>query len=107
MHGRRLRVEHWDVALNQGAYVGRSWAGVDEGPYAVLPYFFSDLADWTWMEYVGPGSGRLELRGSMDEHDFVAYYLDGDGAVSACLGVNRSDDVEAAKELIRGHRPPP
>ena len=101
VHRRRLRVEHWDVALNQGAYVGRTWAGVESEPYQVVPYFFSDIGDWTWMEYVGPGRGDVEIRGSMADDDFVAWYTDSDGRVTACLGVNRSDDVEAAKELIR------
>jgi 3-phenylpropionate/trans-cinnamate dioxygenase ferredoxin reductase subunit len=103
VHGRRLRVEHWDVALNQGSYVGRVWAGKEDGPYAVVPYFFSDIGDWTWFEYVGPGSGSTEIRGSMEEDDFVVYYTDDAGAVTACLGVNRSDDVNAAKELITSH----
>jgi 3-phenylpropionate/trans-cinnamate dioxygenase ferredoxin reductase component len=107
IHGRRIRVEHWDVALNHGLYLGRTWAGAESGPYDVVPYFFSDLADWTWMEYVGPGSGRAELRGSMEDDDFVAYYVGDAGEVTACLGVNRSDDVEAAKELIRTRKPPP
>jgi 3-phenylpropionate/trans-cinnamate dioxygenase ferredoxin reductase component len=104
VHGRRLRVEHWDVALNQGAYVGRTWAGKETEPYKVVPYFFSDIGDWTWFEYVGPGSGNLELRGSMQDDDFVAYYTGDDGAVTACLGVNRSDEVNAARELIAEHR---
>jgi 3-phenylpropionate/trans-cinnamate dioxygenase ferredoxin reductase subunit len=107
VHGRRMRIEHWDVALNQGAYVGRSWAGKEDAPYAVVPYFFSDLGDWTWFEYVGPGSGRVEVRGSMDSDDFVAYYLDDSDRVTACLGVNRSDDVEAAKALITEHSAAP
>jgi hypothetical protein len=68
-----------------------------------VPYFFSDIGDWTWFEYVGPGSGEVDIRGSMDDDDFVAYYLDGDGKVTACLGVNRSDDVNEAKELIASH----
>jgi 3-phenylpropionate/trans-cinnamate dioxygenase ferredoxin reductase subunit len=107
IHGKRLRIEHWDVALNQGSYVGRTWAGKEDGPYAVVPYFFSDIGDWTWLEYVGPGSGRVDVRGSMDDDDFVAYYLDDDDRVVACLGVNRSDDVEAAKALITEHRSAP
>ena len=93
---------HWDVALNQGRYVGRSWAGAESGPYNVVPYFFSDLADWTWFEYVGP-AGRddaVEVRGSMDDDDFVAYYSDPEGKLTGCLGVNRSDEVNEAKELI-------
>ena len=107
IHGKRLRIEHWDVALNQGSYVGRTWAGNEDAPYTVVPYFFSDIGDWTWFEYVGPGSGRVDVRGSMDDDDFVAYYLDDDDHVVACLGVNRSDDVEAAKALISEHRAAP
>ena len=102
IHGHRLRIEHWDVALNQGGYVGRSWAGAESGPYRVVPYFFSDLADWTWMEYVGPG-GRddtVEVDGSMADDDFVARYRDGDGNLTACLGVNRSDDVNAVRDEL-------
>ncbi len=52
-HGRRLRVEHWDVALQQGRHAARAMLGSDE-PYREIPYFFSDLADWASMEYVGP-----------------------------------------------------
>jgi 3-phenylpropionate/trans-cinnamate dioxygenase ferredoxin reductase component len=106
IHGRRLRIEHWDVALNQGGYVGRTWAGAETGVYDVVPYFFSDIGDWTWMEYVGPGTGQVDIRGSMADDDFVAYYVE-DGRVTGCLGVNRSDAVEAAKELIRQGAPPP
>jgi 3-phenylpropionate/trans-cinnamate dioxygenase ferredoxin reductase component len=107
VHGRRMRIEHWDVALNQGAYVGRTWAGKEDAAYTVVPYFFSDLGDWTWFEYVGPGKGRVDIRGSMESDDFVAYYLDDDDHVTACLGVNRSDEVEAAKALISEHRGAP
>ena len=51
----------------------------------VVPYFFSDLADWVSMEYVGPGSGDLVVRGSMEEHAFTAFYMD-DGRVAAITG---------------------
>ncbi len=107
IHGRRIRIEHWDVALNHGGYVGRCWAGTETGPYTVVPYFFSDLADWTWMEYVGPGQGTVEIRGSMEQDDFVAYYTDEQGRLTACLGVNRSDAVNEAKELIARSSPAP
>ena len=53
VHGRRLRVEHWDVALQQGRHVARAMLGCAE-PYREIPYFFSDLADWASIEYVGP-----------------------------------------------------
>jgi 3-phenylpropionate/trans-cinnamate dioxygenase ferredoxin reductase subunit len=102
IHGRRIRIEHWDVALNHGSYIGKSWAGAEDGPYQVVPYFFSDIGDWTWLEYVGPGNrdDAVEVRGSMEDDDFVAYYSDADGRLTACLAVNRGDELNAARELI-------
>jgi 3-phenylpropionate/trans-cinnamate dioxygenase ferredoxin reductase component len=102
IHDRRIRIEHWDVALNHGSYIGKSWAGAEDGPYQVVPYFFSDIGDWTWMEYVGPGNrdDSVEVRGSMDDDDFVAYYSNAEGKLKACLAVNRGDELNAARELI-------
>ncbi|HEY1356119.1 MAG TPA: NAD(P)/FAD-dependent oxidoreductase, partial [Solirubrobacterales bacterium] len=53
VHGRRLRVEHWDVAMQQGIAAAGNMLG-DQRDYDVVPYFFSDLADWASLEYVGP-----------------------------------------------------
>ena len=50
----------------------------------MVPYFFSDLADWVSMEYVGPGSGDPVVRGSMEEGEFSVFYVD-DGRVTAAL----------------------
>ncbi|HET6865212.1 MAG TPA: NAD(P)/FAD-dependent oxidoreductase, partial [Solirubrobacteraceae bacterium] len=43
--GRRLRVEHWDVAFNQGKTAALNMLDRDQ-PHDVIPYFFSDLSDW-------------------------------------------------------------
>ena len=78
VHGRRLRVEHWDVAANQGKTVALNMLGRGV-EHTVVPYFFSDLADWASLEYVGPGSGEPVVRGSMDGGEFTVFYLDGTG----------------------------
>jgi 3-phenylpropionate/trans-cinnamate dioxygenase ferredoxin reductase component len=103
VHGRRIRIEHWDVAFNQGKTAGLNMLGrgVD---HDVVPYFFSDLADWSSMEYVGPGSGEPVVRGSLDAGDFTAFYVD-DGRVTAALTVGRSDDLEHAKRFIVSRTP--
>src|ERR687898_462869 len=100
VHGRRLRVEHWDVALQQGQYAGKAMLG-EEKPYDVMPYFFSDLADWVSYEYVGPAERWDEIvwRGDRDAGEFTAWYLDG-GKVAAALTVGRSDDLMHARRLI-------
>jgi 3-phenylpropionate/trans-cinnamate dioxygenase ferredoxin reductase subunit len=100
IHGRPLRVEHWDVAFNQGKTVALNMLGRNVA-HEVIPYFYSDLADWSSMEYVGPGSGRPVFRGSMDDGEFTAFYLDDAGVVTAALTVGRSDDLEAARRFIR------
>ena len=70
--------------------------GVD---HDVVPYFFSDLADWASLEYVGPGSGEPVVRGSMDDGEFTVFWLDG-GRVTAALAVGRSEDLEHARRFI-------
>jgi 3-phenylpropionate/trans-cinnamate dioxygenase ferredoxin reductase subunit len=100
VHGRRLRVEHWDVALQQGQHAARGMLGEEE-PYCEVPYFFSDLADWASLEYVGPAQEWDELvwRGDRDAGEFSAWYLQA-GRVAAALSVGRSEDLVHARRLI-------
>jgi 3-phenylpropionate/trans-cinnamate dioxygenase ferredoxin reductase subunit len=103
--GAHVRIEHWDVAEQQGKTAAKSMLGRAE-PHDTVPYFFSDLADWAWMEYVGPAYGWSEeiVRGSIDEGKFTIYYLDGD-RLAAALTVGGADDLEQARELITSRRP--
>jgi 3-phenylpropionate/trans-cinnamate dioxygenase ferredoxin reductase component len=105
VHGRTLRIEHWDVAEQQGRSAAQSMLDRDHVHDAV-PYFFSDLADWTSMEYIGPAAGWSEeiVRGSLDRGEFTIFYLDGDRLAGA-LTVGRSDDVGPATELLRSGEP--
>lgn len=105
VHGRPLRVEHWDVAFNHGktAALNMLGRGVDHDE---IPYFFSDLADWASMEYVGPGAGEPVVRGSLADGDFTAFYVADDGAVTAALTVGRSDDLDHARRMIRERSKP-
>src|SRR4051812_47840393 len=99
IHGRPMRIEHWDVAFNQGKTAALNMLGGHQ-PHDVVPYFFSDLADWASMEYVGPGSGDTVIRGSIDDGEFTAFYLDDDRVVAA-LTVGRSDDLEHATRFVK------
>jgi 3-phenylpropionate/trans-cinnamate dioxygenase ferredoxin reductase subunit len=98
--GRRLRVEHWDVAFNHGKTAALNMLGRDQ-PHGVVPYFFSDLSDWSSLEYVGPAYGwdREVVRGSIDDGEFSVWYVK-DGRVAGALSVGRSDDLETARRLI-------
>jgi 3-phenylpropionate/trans-cinnamate dioxygenase ferredoxin reductase subunit len=100
VHGSRLRVEHFEVAAAQGRHAAAAMLD-HAGPYDEIPYFWSDLADWCTLEYVGPAAqwDREVVRGSLDEGEFTIFYLDA-GRLAAALTVGRSDDLEHAKRLI-------
>jgi 3-phenylpropionate/trans-cinnamate dioxygenase ferredoxin reductase subunit len=100
VHGRRLRVEHWDVAMQQGQHAARSMMG-DAKPYEVVPYFFSDLADWAGLEYVGPATDWDEVvwRGDREAGEFAVFYLK-DGKVAGALTVERSEELAHARTLL-------
>src|SRR5260370_17804826 len=71
-------------------------------PHEVVPYFFSDLADWASLEYVGVGGGWNEevLRGTFDDGAFSVWYLR-DGRLVGTLTVDRAEELDPAPALLR------
>ena len=98
--GRHVRVEHEDHAERQGETAARNMLGGTE-EHRVVPYFFSDLADWAALEYVGGSAEWTEevVEGSMEEGRFAVWYLDG-GRVRGVLDVNGHGDLERGREAI-------
>jgi 3-phenylpropionate/trans-cinnamate dioxygenase ferredoxin reductase subunit len=98
--GRRMRIEHWDVAFNQGKTAALNMLGRKQ-PHDVVPYFFSDLSDWASLEYVGPAHewDREIVRGSPEDGEFIIFYMQ-EGRVAGALSVGRSDDLEHARRLL-------
>src|SRR5260221_366419 len=100
VHGRRIRVEHWDVAMQQGMHAAGNMLGEDRD-YDVVPYFFSDLADWASLEYVGPAAKWDEeiWRGDREGGEVSVWYLK-DGKGAGALSVGRSEDLAEARRLL-------
>jgi 3-phenylpropionate/trans-cinnamate dioxygenase ferredoxin reductase subunit len=99
--GRRLRIEHEEVAAAQGRHVARAMLGSDE-PYDDVPYFWSDLADWATLEYVGNASTGWDdeiVHGDPAAGAFSVWFMQ-DGKLEAALAVGRTDDVELGGALI-------
>ena len=96
---RRVRVEHWANALNQGEHAARNMLGA-QLPYDRLPYFYSDQYD-LGMEYVGHAQtyDDVVFRGDIQGRAFVAFYRL-EGRIVAGIAVNVWDAVEPLKALI-------
>ena len=97
--GHRLRVEHWDNALNQGAAAAKSMLGAPE-PYSPTLYFWSDQYDLS-IQYLGHATewDEIAVRGNPDEEKFTAFYLK-DGLVHGALVVNNFRDIRPTRTLI-------
>ncbi|WP_066365466.1 NAD(P)/FAD-dependent oxidoreductase [Herbidospora mongoliensis] len=96
--GRRIRVEHWANALNQGPVAAKAMLGQDV-VYDRVPYFYTDQFE-IGMEFSGDitGADDLVVRGS--DLEFIAFWLR-EGKVVAGMNVNVWDVVGDIQKLIR------
>jgi 3-phenylpropionate/trans-cinnamate dioxygenase ferredoxin reductase component len=98
--GRRVRVEHWETAIEQGKTAAHNLAGGAEA-YERMPYFFTDQYD-LGMEYVGSvgprGYDRVDIDGDL-QAAFRAYWVE-QGTVVAAMHVNDWDASDAIRESI-------
>ena len=104
LFGRYVRVEHWANALHGGPAAARSMLGQDVS-YDRVPYFYTDQYD-LGMEYSGLGApgDRVVCRGNPDDGEFIAFWLAGDGRVTAGMNVNVWDVTAPIQALIRSRR---
>ncbi len=99
---KRLRVEHWDVARQQGLRAGRNMAG-EAKPYTAVPYFYSDLFDIAleaWGD-LSPWETTV-LRGPLDSGRFYLFYF-AQGRLGGVLAANPGDEErKLLPALVRG-----
>lgn len=97
---KRIRVEHWANALNQGPTAALNMLG-KKTEYNNLPYFYSDQYD-LGMEYHGYAADwdHVVLRGDLAKREFLAFWLK-DGRVLAGMNANIWDQADEIKKLIR------
>lgn len=97
--GRRMRLESWQNAQEQGIAAARAALG-NEVNHQPLPWFWSDQYDVNLQIFGMPApSHRVVVRGDPDTHSFVAFFLDEDKVVAA-LGPNSAKDLRFARRLI-------
>jgi 3-phenylpropionate/trans-cinnamate dioxygenase ferredoxin reductase component len=96
---RRMRVEHWANAGDQGPFAARAMLGTSD-VWQRVPYFYSDQYD-VGMEFAGDleTADRLVVRGDIDAHEFIAFWLAGDRLVAG-MNVNVWDVSDSIQTLI-------
>jgi 3-phenylpropionate/trans-cinnamate dioxygenase ferredoxin reductase component len=102
--GRRLRFEHWDVALHAPEVVAANVLGGDEA-YDPVPYFWSEQFG-RMVQYVGyhGGADSMLWRGDPAEPTWAACWLAA-GRLVAMLTVDSPRDLLQGRRLIASGHP--
>ena len=101
---RRIRVEHWQNAIKQGAAAARNMLG-RRIAYDEIHWFWSDQYDAN-LQYAGFHTQweQLVVRGRLDSGSYLACYVN-DGRIDAAVGLNRGKEVRRVMPLIKARRP--
>jgi 3-phenylpropionate/trans-cinnamate dioxygenase ferredoxin reductase component len=109
--GRRVRLESWRNAQEQGTLAAANMMGADE-PISAVPWFWSDQYDLT-LQIAGLADGASSvLRRDLGEGAFLLFHLDDAGRLLAASGIGRGNvvarDIRLAEMLIaaRAHPDP-
>ena len=109
--GRRIRLESWRSAQEQGALAARNMLGAAE-PIAAIPWFWSDQYDLT-LQIAGLAEGAAaHIRRQLNGDAFILFHLAADGRLLAASGIGPGNavarDIRLAEMLIaRRTRPDP
>ena len=101
LFGETMRVEHWDNAAQQGSHAARRLLDPAVGPFAPVPWFWSDQYDRK-IQLAGRVRGGDDVRvvtGSVAERRFAAIYGRA-GRITGVLGFNRPRHVMRYRALI-------
>ncbi|MEV7970112.1 FAD-dependent oxidoreductase [Sphaerisporangium sp. NPDC088356] len=100
--GRRMRVEHWDTALNAPETAVATLLG-ETAVYDPVPYFWSEQFG-RMLQYAGHHDGaRLVLRGDpATDRKWAACWLTDDHRLAAILTVDRPRDLVQGRRIVEG-----
>ncbi|MBY2916849.1 NAD(P)/FAD-dependent oxidoreductase [Rhizobium leguminosarum] len=107
--GRRVRLESWRNAQEQGTLAAANMLGLNEAVSAV-PWFWSDQYDMT-LQISGLAEGAAtHQRRELGAGAFILFHLDADGRLIAASGIGTGNavarDIRLAEMLIAAHAHP-
>jgi len=100
--GQRVRIEHWDVAMQQGRVAAQNMLGKFQ-PFTTTPFFWSGLFGNLNLRFVGHAPEALDrviIEGDVSNMEFISYYTE-DDEIRAVATVNKDPVAVACAELMR------
>jgi len=104
--GTHVRIEHWDVATQQGRVAARNMLGQHK-PFTTLPFFWSGLfgRNLRFVGYAPDVLDRVIIEGDVSGMEFISYYTE-DDEVRAVATLNKDPLAVACAELMRRGKMP-
>ncbi len=109
--GRRVRLEAWRNAQEQGALAAKNMLGAGEA-HAAVPWFWSDQYDLSLQIAGLSDEGKSAVRRDLGDGAFILFHLAEDGRLVAASGIGPGNavarDIRLAEMLIAmGVKPAP
>ena len=97
---KRMRVEHWQNAMQQGAAAARSMLGKGR-PYDAIHWFWSDQYDFN-LQYAGFHQewDQVVVRGDLETRSAIVFHLR-ERRIDAVIALNRGKDIRRVMPLIK------
>ncbi len=101
--GRRVRLESWRNAQEQGTHAARAMLG-DAAPFDAIPWFWSDQYDLSLQVAGLVDEGRSAVRRNGTDGSFILFHLDNANRLVAASGIGPGNliarDIRLAEMLI-------
>jgi 3-phenylpropionate/trans-cinnamate dioxygenase ferredoxin reductase component len=102
-NSRRVRLESWRNAQEQGAHAAKAMLG-DASPFDAVPWFWSDQYDLSLQVAGLVDEGRSSIRRDGPGGSFILFHLDEEGRLVAASGIGPGNaiarDIRLAEMLI-------
>jgi len=111
--GDLTRIEHWDVAVQQGRIAAKNMLNKYE-PYTTVPFFWTGIHGKA-LRYVGVTKDfdQVLVEGELAKWEFIAYYCKGDNVVAvatmgrdplaaACVELMKMGQLPKTSEILMG-----
>jgi 3-phenylpropionate/trans-cinnamate dioxygenase ferredoxin reductase subunit len=100
---KRMRLESWRAAQEQGAHAARAMLGASD-PYQSVPWFWSDQYDLTLQIAGFPLESVTMVTRILDDESEILFHLDAEGRLVGASGLSRGNkiakDIRLAEMLI-------
>jgi 3-phenylpropionate/trans-cinnamate dioxygenase ferredoxin reductase subunit len=89
---RRLRLEAWRSAQDQGAVAAENMLGGGKA-HEAIPWFWSDQYDLTLQIAGHPGDGKSSVRRQIKDDAFILFHLDANGVLVGASGIGPGNSI--------------